>query len=206
VIAVSGSTGGILAEEQLDLEAVRDHRRETGTVVGLAGTTTLTNEQLLELPCDILVPAAMGGQIRRDNAPRIAARLVVEGANGPTTPAADRILAERGIPLIPDILANAGGVVVSYFEWVQNTENQQWDLDEVNHKLHRMMVRATEAVLAKRAELEQNLSKICEAAEETRKRHPVPDVSLDPVTLRVAAYALAISRVAGVALERGIWP
>jgi glutamate dehydrogenase/leucine dehydrogenase len=206
IIAVSDSTGGILAEGPLDLEAVRAHRSEKDTVVGLAGTTTLTNEQLLELPCDILVPAAMGGQIRRDNAPRIEARVIVEGANGPTTPGADLILAQRGIPVIPDILANAGGVVVSYFEWVQNTENQQWDLDEVNHKLHRTMVRATEAVLSKRSELERNLPKICEAIEETRKRHPVPDVSLNPVTLRVAAYALAISRVAGVALERGIWP
>jgi glutamate dehydrogenase (NAD(P)+) len=206
VIAVSDLSGGIVGEQGLDLEAVAAHRAETGTVVGLAGTTTVTNEQLLELPCDILVPAAIGGQIRRDNAPRITARLVVEGANGPTTPDADRILTARGIPVVPDILANAGGVVVSYFEWVQNTENQQWDLEDVNHRLQRKMVRATDAVLAKRADLERDLPAILEALAETRKRRPVPEVSLEPVTLRAAAYVLAISRVASVALERGIWP
>lgn len=206
VIAVSDSAGGIVGEKGLDLEAVAAHREQTGTVVGLAGTTTVTNEQLLELPCEILVPAAIGGQIRRDNAPRIAARLVVEGANGPTTPDADRILAARGIPVVPDILANAGGVVVSYFEWVQNTENQQWDLEEVNHKLQRRMLRAVEAVLAKRHELERDLPAIAEALAETRKRRAVPEVSLEPVTMRAAAYVLAISRVASVVLERGIWP
>jgi glutamate dehydrogenase (NAD(P)+) len=206
VIAVADSVGGIVCEEGLDLEAARTHRREVGTVVGLADTTTITNDQLLELACDILVPAAIGGQIRRENAPRIAARLIVEGANAPTTPDADRILAERGIPVVPDILANAGGVTVSYFEWVQNTENQQWDLDEVNHKLHRKMVAATVAVLAKQSKLEHDIPEICEALVETRKRHSVPDIDLEPVTLRAAAYVLAISRVSGVALERGIWP
>jgi glutamate dehydrogenase/leucine dehydrogenase len=206
VIAVSDVAGGIASEAGLDLEAVRAHREEAGTVVGLAGTRTLTNQELLELPCDILVPAAIGAQIRRDNAPRISARLVVEGANGPTTPAADRILAQRGIPVVPDVLANAGGVVVSYFEWVQNTENEQWTLEEVNRKLHRRMTRATGAVLAQRAELERSLPAIREALGEARKRRPVPDYPLEPVTLRAAAYVLAISRVASVALERGIWP
>ena len=206
IIAVSDVGGGITDEQGLDLEAVAAHRDEAGTVVGLAGSTTVTNEQLLELPCDILVPAAIGGQIHRDNAPRLAARLIVEGANGPTTPDADRILGERGIPVIPDILANAGGVVVSYFEWVQNTENQQWDLEDVNHRLQQKMVHATEAVLAKQAELERDLPAISEALAETRTRHPVPEVSLDPVSMRAAAYVLAISRVASVALERGIWP
>ncbi len=206
IIAIGDSDGAIALEDGLDVEAVRVHQREAGTVVGLAGTRTLTNERLLELPCDILVPAAIDGQIRGDNAPRIAARLVVEGANGPTTPAADRILAERGIPVVPDILANAGGVVVSYFEWVQNTENQQWDLDEVNRKLERKMVGAIETVLATRQKIEEDLPAIREALVETRKRHPVPDEPLEPVTLRAAAYALAISRVANVSLERGIWP
>jgi glutamate dehydrogenase (NAD(P)+) len=152
------------------------------------------------------VPAAIGAQIRRDNAPRIAARLIVEGANGPTTPDADHILAERAVPVVPDILANAGGVAVSYFEWVQNTENQQWDLGEVNQKLRQKMVSATAAVLAKRAELERDIPSICEALAEAGKRRPVPDTRLHPVTLRAAAYVLAISRVASVALERGIWP
>jgi len=206
VIGVGDSVGGIECEAGLDLKAARAHQREVGTVVGLAGTRTVTNEQLLELPCDILVPAAIGGQIRRENAPRIAARLIVEGANGPTTPDADRILAERGIPVIPDILANAGGVTVSYFEWVQNTENQQWDLDEVNQKLHSKMVAAMEAILEKQRILEHDLPAISEALLETRKRHAVPEIDLKPVTLRAAAYVLAISRVSGVALERGIWP
>jgi glutamate dehydrogenase (NAD(P)+) len=206
VIAVSDSAGGIVGEQGLDLDAVGAHRDETGAVVGLAGTTTVTNEQLLELPCDILIPAAIGGQIRRDNAARIAARLVVEGANGPTTPEADGILTARGIAVVPDILANAGGVIVSYFEWVQNTENQQWDLEEVNQKLRRKLLHATEAVLTKQAELVRDLPVIREALGETRKRRPVPEVSLEPVTMRAAAYVLAISRVAAVALERGIWP
>ena len=208
VIAVGDTNGGIVLQEGLDVEAVKAHRAEVGTVVGLAGTRTVTNEELLELPCDILIPAAIGGQIRADNAARIAARLVVEGANGPTTPAADRILAERGIPVVPDILANSGGVAVSYFEWVQNTENQQWELEEVNAKLHRKMTSATESVLAKQAELARELPEICKALVETRKRHPVPvpDDDLEPVTLRSAAYVLAISRVASVAVERGVWP
>lgn len=206
IVALSDSKGGIACDAGIDLDAVRAHRREMGSVVGLVDTATVTNEQLLELDCDILVPAALGEQIRRDNAPRIAARLIVEAANGPTTPEADRILAERGIPIVPDILANAGGVVVSYYEWVQNTENQQWDLEEVNQKLQRKMVRATEAVLAKREELVRDLPKICEALEETRKRHPVSTTCIDPVTLRAAAYVVAISRVAAVTLERGIWP
>ena len=109
VIGVSDAGGGIVCEEGIDLEAAESHVRDFGTVVGVAGTTTVSNEQLLELPCDILVPAAVGAQICRENAPRIAAKLIVEGANGPTTPEADRILMERGIPVVPDILANAGG-------------------------------------------------------------------------------------------------
>jgi glutamate dehydrogenase (NAD(P)+) len=206
IVGLSDSTGAIACEEGLDLVAVQEHRAESGTVVGLAGTKTLTSAEVLELPCEILVPAAIGGQIREDNASRIQARLVVEGANGPTTPGGDRILAERGILLVPDVLANGGGVVVSYFEWVQNIENQQWDLEEVDHKLRRKMTRATEAVLAKHAKLEAELPAISAALAETRKRHPIPEVALEPVTLRSAAYALAISRVASVALARGIWP
>ena len=122
IIAVSDSQGGILNKEGLDLEAVREHRRDVGSVVGLAGTTTITNEQLLEVPvrhprtCGALADKSVG--TTHPGSPR---RLVVEAANGPTTPEADQILAERGIHVLPDILANAGGVVVSYFEWVQNT-------------------------------------------------------------------------------------
>jgi glutamate dehydrogenase (NAD(P)+) len=116
----------------------------------------------------------------------VKARLVCEAANGPTTPAADRLLFGRGTPVIPDILANSGGVCVSYYEWVQNIENEQWDLDEVNHKLRTKMERATDAVLAKQAEVKQKAGKA--------------------VDLRTAALMVAIERVAGVALERGIWP
>ena len=206
IVAIGDVDGAIALEDGLDIEAVREHHEEAGTVVGLAGTRTVARERLLELPCDILIPAAIGGQLRRDNAPRIGARLVVEGANGPTTPDADRILAGRGIPLVPDILANAGGVVVSYFEWVQNTENQQWDLEEVNGRLEKKMVAAVETVLATREQIAQDLPAIREALVETRKRHPVPDEPLEPVTLRAAAFVLAISRVANVSLERGIWP
>jgi glutamate dehydrogenase (NAD(P)+) len=141
---------------------------------------------LLVLPCDVLLPAALENQIHRDNAPRIAARLVAELANGPTTPAADAILAQRGIAVMPDILANSGGVCVSYFEWVQNIENQQWPLEEVNRKLKEKMERATAAVIERRGQLH--------------------DGSRGPEEFRTAALVLAIERVAQVAQERGIWP
>jgi len=206
VIGVSDSSGGIMCEAGIDLEAVRAHRSEMGTVVGVAGTTTVSNEQFLEIPCDILVPAAIGAQIHRANAPRIAARLIVEGANGPTTPDADCILLKRGIPVVPDILANAGGVVVSYFEWVQNTENQQWDLAEVNDRLQRRMVRATESVLEKWAELKRDLPVVPDTSAAAPKPGTASPVIPEPVSLRTAAYVVAISRVASVALERGIWP
>jgi len=206
VIGVSDVEGGIFSESGIDLEAVQSHVHDTGAVVGVAGTTTVSNEQLLEIPCDILVPAAVGGQIHRENARKIEARLIVEGANGPTTPAADRILMERGIPVVPDILANAGGVVVSYFEWVQNTENEQWDLDEVNEKLRRKLLRATDKVISKRAELERNLPTIRESLADVAAHRVVREIPIDTVSLRTAAYAIAISRLAAVVEERGIWP
>jgi glutamate dehydrogenase (NAD(P)+) len=206
VIAVSDVEGGILCEEGLDLEALAEHVDRSGTVVGLPDTTTLRNSELLELACDILVPAALGNQIREDNAGRVAARLVVEGANGPTTPAADRILQQRGIPVIPDILANAGGVTVSYFEWVQNIENESWDLDAVNAKLARKMSAATDTVLRMQRDLTRRIPELEAALELTRKKREVPDGPLSEPDLRTAAYVLAISRVARTTLERGIWP
>jgi glutamate dehydrogenase/leucine dehydrogenase len=205
VVAVSDSSGAICAPDGLDLDAVIAHKEECGQVVGLPGTHTLTGDELLEIDCDILVPAALEGALHRGNAARIKARLVVEGANGPTTPAADRILQERGIPVLPDILANAGGVTVSYFEWVQNTQNQKWELSEIDRLLERMVIRATDAVLDEKRRLDDELDEIRAAFEQSGRRLPGGE-PLGPAELRTAALVLAIRRVTGVALERGIWP
>src|SRR6202035_1589677 len=142
IVALSDSTGGIHSPDGLDPEAVIAHKKQTGSVVGFPGARNLSNAELLVVPCDVLIPAALENQIRGDNAGAIQAKLVVEAANGPTTPTADRILFERGIPVLPDILANSGGVTVSYFEWVQNNENEQWGLEEVNGKLKARMEKA----------------------------------------------------------------
>src|SRR5205807_9735798 len=163
-------------------------KEKAGTVAGAAGTQNISNEELLTLDCDVLIPAALENQVRRDNAAAVRARLVCEAANGPTTPAADDILLARGVPVLPDILANSGGVCVSYFEWVQNNENEQWDLEEVNHKLRTKMERATDAVIEKQAQV---------------NRAPGDGGAID---LRTAALILAIDRVAEVMLKRGIWP
>jgi glutamate dehydrogenase (NAD(P)+) len=186
VVAVSDSGGGAYNPDGLDLSSVAAHKARAGTVAGAAGTRTVTNEDLLTLECDVLIPAALENQIRRDNAAAVRARIVCEAANGPTTPAADRILFERGVPVLPDILANSGGVCVSYFEWVQNNENEQWDEEGVNQKLRTKMERATDAIIDKQAELRGHGG--------------------GPVDLRTAALVTAIERVAHVALERGIWP
>jgi glutamate dehydrogenase/leucine dehydrogenase len=188
VIAVSDSGGGIYRQEGIDVAATARHRDETGSVAGCPGTERITNAQLLAMHCDILIPAALENQIRADNAATVRARLIVELANGPSTPQADRILRQKGIQLLPDILANAGGVTVSYFEWVQNLENDQWLLDEVHTKLRRRMETATDAVV------------------ETWKRLRAQTPSGEEIDLRIAAYVLAIGRVAEAALARGIWP
>jgi glutamate dehydrogenase (NAD(P)+) len=159
---------------------VQRFKEETGTVVGLPRAQAISNAELLELDCDILVPAAIEGQIHGRNAERIKARLIAEGANGPTTPEADVILARRGITVIPDILCNAGGVTVSYFEWVQSRDAYFWSIDEVNAQLRRIIVRAHDEV-ARVAE-DQDL------------------------TLREAAYLLAVRRVAEALATRGIYP
>ena len=195
VIAVSDSQGGILREDGLDLESVSQFKAEHGTVVGLPGTQTLSNEEILEIPCDLLIPSALAHQIHANNAANVRARMVCEGANGPTTPAADDILRRAGISVLPDILANAGGVTVSYFEWVQNIENEQWDLDSVNIKLRAKMRQAVDVVVDRWETLNARLP-VAERAHE----------SLPTVDLRTAALALAIERVANVALMRGIWP
>lgn len=188
IVAVSDSKGGCFAEQGLDLDAVAAHKKSTGTVVGTPGTRKISNEELLAVDCDVLIPAAMENQIRADNADKVRAKFIVEAANGPTTPAADLVLQKKGIPVLPDILANSGGVCVSYFEWVQNNENEQWDLEEVNHKLRVKMERATDAVLEKRLQV-------------NRGKPEQGDIDL-----RTAALIVAIERVAEVALKRGIWP
>lgn len=188
IIAVSDSRGGVVNEKGLDLAAIHAHKAKTGSVVGAANARNISNDELLALECDILIPAALENQIRADNAGNVRAKLVCEAANGPTTPAADLILQKKGIPLLPDILANSGGVCVSYFEWVQNNENEQWDLAEVNHKLRTKMERAADAVLEKQKEINRSLG------------------AADLIDLRTAALIVAIDRVAEVALKRGIWP
>jgi glutamate dehydrogenase (NAD(P)+) len=202
IVAVSDSRGGIWRKEGLDPAAVIEHKRRTGSVVGLPNTETLQSGELIELECDILLPAALENAIRGDNAGRVAARFVVEGANGPTTPAADKVLFARGIPVLPDILANAGGVTVSYFEWVQNLQNEQWTEEEVNRKLRNKMRWATKTVV----EMQRSINGSLDSLEAERVKRALPGEPLVPVDLRVAANILAIRRVAQVTLERGIWP
>jgi glutamate dehydrogenase (NAD(P)+) len=180
VIAASDSKGGIYNPKGLDAEDVIRHKAETGTVVGYPGTDTITNEELLELDCEVLVPAALENEITEENADRVKARIISEGANGPTTPEADAILFDKGAFVIPDILANAGGVTVSYFEWVQGLQSFFWSEDEVNANLEKIMVSAFKDVLA-----------ISQRRE---------------VDMRIAAYILAIDRVANATLLRGIYP
>ena len=196
IIAVSDTRGAIRDDAGLDIEAVIAHKAASGSVTDLPGAANISNDELMALGCDILIPAALENQIRADNVDSIRARLIAEAANGPTTPAADRVLFERGIPVLPDILANSGGVCVSYFEWVQNIENEQWELEQVNGKLERRMRRATDSVIETMGEVNASLDQL--SSEQTRR--------LDPVNLRNAAYILAIRRVAKIAAERGIWP
>ena len=202
IIACSDSRGGIYNPDGFDPDEAIAHKRETGSVVGLSDTEEISNEELLALRCDILIPAALENQIRADNADNVKTLLIAEAANGPTTPAADRILNQKGIPVLPDILANAGGVTVSYYEWVQNIEHEQWDEEEVNAKLLRKMIRATDSVLDTRERINGSLAEI----EAARKNLSRGNDSLDPIDLRTAAYILAVKRVADVTLRRGIWP
>lgn len=142
VVGVSDAKGGIHNPKGLDVRQLEAHVREGGSVTGFADADTVSNRELLELPCDVLIPAAVGSQIREENASRIKTNLIVEGANGPTTPEADQILRERGVTVIPDILANGGGVVVSYFEWVQGLQYYFWRESEITSRLQEIMVRA----------------------------------------------------------------
>lgn len=196
VIAISDSQGGIFMEDGIDLDAAIAYRVEHGSIVGLPETMSITNEDLLTLECDILVPAAVANQINRDNAANIRAKLVVEGANAPTTPDADAILWERGIPVLPDIIVNAGGLTVSYFEWVQNTENQQWEYDDVIERLRKRMRKAMDVLISEWYEINDGQNAIKDGSTEHYGR----------IDLRTTALIIAIRRVARATLERGIWP
>jgi glutamate dehydrogenase/leucine dehydrogenase len=199
IVAVSDSQGAIRDESGngLDHQAVMAYKQEHGTVVGLPGTGTITNEDLLALDCDILIPAAIGNQLRRDNAETVRAKLVVEAANGPTTPAADDLLNARGIPVLPDILANGGGVTVSYYEWVQNNQHEQWELETIKRKLRQRIRQAVDSVAARWRQFPARAS--APAVSEPPDQAPRTD-------LRTAALVVAIERLAHVTLQRGIWP
>jgi len=194
IIALSDSQGGIIDNEGLELAEVAAYKREHGSLIGLPGTMSATNEALLEVDCDVLVPAALSHQICAHNADRIKAKLVVEAANGPITPEADRILVGKGIQVLPDILANAGGVTVSYFEWVQNLENQQWELDEVNEKLLNKMNKAVDVSVER--------LKLLTAEESTLPE----DGHTYPLDLRTASLVIALDKLVAVTSQRGIWP
>ncbi|MCX8053415.1 MAG: Glu/Leu/Phe/Val dehydrogenase, partial [Armatimonadetes bacterium] len=177
IVAVSDTRGGVYCESGIDPEAVIKHKLSTGSVAGFPGTRPVSNEDLLELTVDVLVPAALEGVITGENAGRIKARIICELANGPTTPEADEILYKNDVFVIPDFLANAGGVTVSYFEWVQNLMNYYWEEEEIHAKLDKKMTQAFADVLA---------------------------MSLDyQVDMRTAAYMVAIQRVAEAMKLRG---
>jgi glutamate dehydrogenase (NAD(P)+) len=179
IISLSDMYGTIVDTDGLDVPAVLDHVRKTGRLAGFPGADELKNAEQLELDCDLLVPAATENQITSTNVDRIKARLIVEGANGPTTAVASAKLDERGVVVVPDILANAGGVTVSYFEWVQDRMGFFWTEDVVNTRLEQIMVRAFHDV------------------DECAKKYGV--------SMRIAAYILAVQRVAAVYRLRGIF-
>jgi glutamate dehydrogenase (NAD(P)+) len=179
-IALSDSSGGIYDPNGIDVDAAVAHKQEHGTLEGLPGTEPITNAALVLLECDVLAPCALAHSITAENADRVRAKIVVEGANGPVTPEADRILDERGVLVLPDVLANAGGVVVSYFEWVQGLQEYFWQESEVNDKLNDVVTRAFA---------------------ETWDLHVEREISM-----RDAAYAIAVGRVAEATLTRGLHP
>jgi glutamate dehydrogenase (NAD(P)+) len=180
IVAISDSAGGIYRGDGIDPASVLQHRQETGSVIGTPRTDTISNTELLEVECDVLIPAALEGVLTEQNADRVKAKIVAEAANGPTTPRADRILESNGVMVIPDILCNAGGVTVSYFEWVQDREEFFWTIEEINARLRRLMTRAFDDTMR------------------VSREHQV-----EP---RLAAYMLAVGRVAEATLTRGIYP
>jgi glutamate dehydrogenase (NAD(P)+) len=180
VVAVSDSTAGIRNMNGLDINRVIGWKKEHGTVRGFPGAEDITNAEVLETECEILIPAALENQITARNAANIKAKIVAEAANGPTTPEADDILYARGVFLIPDILCNAGGVTVSYFEWVQDLNRDHWTETEVNHKLKTIMVKAFNEVL--------------------------DEAHHHEVNMRTGAYLNAVQRVADATAMRGLYP
>ena len=180
VIAVSDSSGGVYNSDGIDIQTAIAHKQETGTLAGLNGAEKITDEELLVLDCDVLAPCALEQVITAENADKVKAKIVCEGANGPTTPAADEILEDRGILVLPDVLANAGGVVVSYFEWVQGLQEYFWKEDEVNARLNDISTRAFNETWATRENMR--------------------------TSMRMAAYGLAVQRVSEATTTRGLYP
>jgi glutamate dehydrogenase (NAD(P)+) len=180
IVAVSDSVGGIYCSEGLNPRYIYEHKSKTGSVVNYKGCKNITNEEVLETNCDILIPAALENQITKANADKIKAKIVVEGANGPTTPEADKVLHEKGTTLVPDILANSGGVTASYFEWVQNLTREHWTLEEVNRKLENKMVKAF-----------NDVHKVAKQEESD---------------MRTAALMLGVGRVSDAIKTLGLWP
>jgi glutamate dehydrogenase (NAD(P)+) len=180
IVAASDSTGGVYNPAGLDIAALVQHKREHGSLQGFPEADAMTNDEVLLVDCDVLAPCALEQVITGDNADKIRASIVAEGANGPVTPEADQILEERGVLVLPDVLANAGGVVVSYFEWVQGLQEYFWKESEVNAKLNDIVTRAFAETWAKQEELD--------------------------VHMRQAAYAIAVGRVAEATITRGLYP
>jgi len=180
IVAVSDSKGGIWNTRGINPVKVFQHKRKTGSVVGFKGCSNITNQELLESECDILIPAALENQITKANAGNVKARMIAEGANGPTTPDASKILDEKRVFVIPDILANAGGVTVSYFEWVQNLHREHWTKEDVNRRLESKMVSAFVDVF------------------DTTKKYETD--------MRTAALMLGVGRVVQALKSLGLWP
>jgi glutamate dehydrogenase (NAD(P)+) len=180
VVALSDSVGGVHNSNGIDVGNAIAHKQETGQLQGLKDTESITNDELLLLDCDVLAPCALEQVITSDNADKVKAKLICEGANGPTTPAADDILDDRGVLVLPDVLANAGGVVVSYFEWVQGLQEYFWKEDEVNARLNDITSRAFNETWA--------------------------TYEAKSTTMRIAAYGLAVQRVSEATMTRGLYP
>jgi len=180
IIGISELEGGIYNKNGLSPRAVLEHKRETGSILGYSGSETITNEKLLTLKCDVLVPAAIEGTITKEIAENVQAKIIAEAANGPTTPEADEILRQRGLFIIPDILANAGGVTVSYFEWVQDSQSFFWTEEQVNETLENIMKSSFESVFT--------------------------TAQKQDIDMRTSAYVIAVDKVADATRKLGLFP